>query len=54
MGHRAKELEQARKARARLRMIQHYEQVTRNVSRTYSSGERALTLGIEPLPLRGD
>ena len=34
MRHRAKELEQARKAKGRLRMIQHYEQVTRNVSRT--------------------
>jgi len=28
------ELEQTRKARARLRMIQHYEQVTHNVSQT--------------------
>ncbi|MGH7363339.1 MAG: IS481 family transposase [Candidatus Methylomirabilales bacterium] len=34
MSHRAKELEQVRKARGRLRMIQHYEQVTRNVGRT--------------------
>ncbi len=42
---RAKELEQGRKAKARLRMIQHYEQVTYNVSRTcrffgISSGSR--------------
>jgi len=28
------ELEQTRKARARLRMIQHYEQVTHNVRQT--------------------
>lgn len=28
MGHRAKQLEQAREARPRLRMIQHCEQVT--------------------------
>ncbi len=34
MRQAAKELEQARKARARLRMIQHYEQVSRNVSQT--------------------
>lgn len=34
MGHRAQEIEQARKAKARLRAIHHYEQVTRNVSRT--------------------
>jgi len=27
-------LEQTRKARARLRMIQHYEQMTRNASQT--------------------
>lgn len=34
MAPRTKALEQARRARARLRMIQHYEQVTHNVSRT--------------------
>ncbi len=34
MRQAAKELEQARKARARLRMIQHAEQVSRNVSQT--------------------
>src|SRR6266700_2334070 len=34
MGHAAKAREQERKARARLRVLHHYEQVTRNVSRT--------------------
>lgn len=34
MGQKAKEREQRRKARARLRVIHHYEQVTRNVCRT--------------------
>ena len=34
MGQAAKAREQDRKARARLRVIQHYEQVTRNVSQT--------------------
>ncbi len=34
MRQAARESEQARKAKARLRTIQHYEQVTRNVSRT--------------------
>jgi transposase-like protein len=34
MGRAAKEQEQERRARARLRVIRHYEQVTRNVSRT--------------------
>jgi transposase-like protein len=34
MGQTAKELEQQRRAKARLRVIHHYEQVTRNVSRT--------------------
>lgn len=42
MSHRAKELEQARKARGRLRMIQHCEQVTRNVSRTASRRSRTI------------
>jgi hypothetical protein len=31
MGHAAKEREQDRKARARLRVLHHCEQVTRNV-----------------------
>jgi transposase-like protein len=34
MGHAAKAREQEHKARARLRVLDHYEQVTRNVSRT--------------------
>jgi transposase InsO family protein len=34
MGHAGKAREQERKARARLRVLHHYEQVTRNVSRT--------------------
>jgi transposase-like protein len=34
MGHAAKEREQDRKARARLRVLHHCEQVTRNVSQT--------------------
>jgi len=34
MSQAAKELEQQRRAKARLRVIHHYEQVTRNVSRT--------------------
>lgn len=34
MRQAARELEQTRRAKARLRMIQHYEQVTRNVSQT--------------------
>jgi transposase-like protein len=34
MGHAAKAREQEHKARARLRVLHHYEQVTRNVSRT--------------------
>src|SRR5438093_2915458 len=34
MGHSAKAREQERKARARLRVLHHYEQVTRKVSRT--------------------
>src|SRR2546425_3356737 len=34
MGHTARAREQEHKARARLRVLHHYEQVTRNVSRT--------------------
>ena len=34
MSHKAKEREQQRRAGTRLRVIHHYEQVTRNVSRT--------------------
>jgi hypothetical protein len=34
MGHAAKAREQERKARARLRVLHHDKQVTRNVSRT--------------------
>ena len=34
MGHATKAREQERKARARLRVLHHYEQVTRNVSQT--------------------
>ena len=41
MRPRAKELEQTRKAKGRLRMIQHYEQATRNVSRTCRTPARA-------------
>ena len=35
MGEREREKEQLRRAKIRLRRIQHYEQVTRNVSQTY-------------------
>ena len=41
MRPRAKKLEQTRKAKGRLRMIQHHEQVTRNVSRTCRTPARA-------------
>jgi transposase-like protein len=34
MGHAGKAREQERKARARLRVLHHYEQMTWNVSRT--------------------
>ena len=34
MRHAVTELEQPRKAKSRLRMIQHYEQVRHNVSQT--------------------
>jgi hypothetical protein len=40
MRHAATELEPTRKARSRLRMIQHYEQVRHSVSRTCRGARR--------------